>query len=174
MALLPILTEPDPRLHEPSTPVETVNDTIRQLLNDMVETMYASQGIGLAAPQINVRKRVIVVDASPGETGKRTCLKMVNPEIIWASEDEDTHKEGCLSVPDHYAAVTRLAEVRVRYLDEEGKMQEFLATDYQAACVQHEIDHLDGILFLDRLSALKRQMILRKILKAKRQEKQKS
>lgn len=168
MALLPILTEPDPRLHEVSTPVDVIDEAIRQLLDDMVETMHVSQGIGLAAPQVNVRKRVIVMMHPLVEGAEnRTVLKMVNPEIIWASEEDQTLKEGCLSVPSHYADVTRPAEVRVRYLDQEAKEQEFLATHYQAACVQHEIDHLDGILFLNHLSALKRNMILRKVLKEK-------
>lgn len=167
MAILPILTEPDPRLHELSTPVDVVDDAIRQLLDDMVETMYTSQGIGLAAPQVDVRKRLIVMDISVSEE-EQQVLKMVNPEIIWASDHDATYKEGCLSVPDHYADVTRPAEVRVRYLAQDESEQEFMASGLQSTCVQHEIDHLDGILFLNHLSALKRNMILRKILKEKR------
>ena len=167
MALLPILTAPDPRLKKKSKPVEKVDDQIRQLMADMMSTMYAAPGIGLAAPQVGVLKRVIVIDAAREGDPSRP-LKLANPEIVWASDDDNTYEEGCLSVPEHYAEVVRPRAVKVRYLDETGAKREIEAEGLLATCLQHEIDHLDGILFLDHLSALKRNMILRKLLKEKK------
>ena len=167
MALLPILTAPDPRLKKKSKPVETVDDSIRQLMADMLSTMYAAPGIGLAAPQVGVLKRVIVIDAAREGDPSRP-LKLANPEIVWASDDDNAYEEGCLSVPEHYAEVVRPRAVRVRYLDETGAERLIEAEGLLATCLQHEIDHLDGILFLDHLSALKRTMILRKLLKEKK------
>src|SRR4029079_9869711 len=164
MAQLPIITAPDPRLKAIAKPVERVDDSVRQLMDDMLETMHAAPGIGLAAPQVGVLKRVIVLEIDSEET-KVGPLFMANPEIIDASEDDAVYNEGCLSVPEHYADVTRPAEVTVRYLDRDGQKQELKCDGLLSTCVQHEIDHLDGILFIDKISALKRNMILRKLVK---------
>jgi|SRR5688572_3202646 len=167
MALLPILTAPDPRLKKKAQPVATVDDGIRRLMADMLETMYAAPGIGLAAPQVGVSQRVLVLDvAREGEPP--SPMKVVNPEIVWASDDDAAYEEGCLSVPEHYAEVVRPRAVKVRYLDETGAEREIEADGLLATCIQHEIDHLDGVLFIDHLSALKRNMILRKLLKEKK------
>jgi len=167
MALLPILTAPDPRLKKISKPVQAVDDRVRRLMDDMLETMYAAPGIGLAAPQVGVLKRVIVVDVSEKDSPPAP-LALADPEILWVSDHDNTHEEGCLSVPEHYADVVRPAEVRVRYLDRNNELRELHADGMLATCVQHEIDHLDGILFIDHISALKRNMILRKLLKEKK------
>jgi len=169
MAILPILTAPDPRLKKKSKPVATVDAELRQLLDDMLETMYAAPGIGLAAPQLGVLKRAIVLDIDR-EDVKTGPLFLVNPEIVEASDEDATYEEGCLSVPEHYSEVARPAKVRVRYLDRDGKQQEMACEGLLATCVQHEIDHLDGILFIDHISALKRNMILRKLLKARKEK----
>jgi peptide deformylase len=167
MALLPILTAPHPVLKQKAQPVAAVDADVRQLMDDMLETMYDAPGIGLAAPQIGVSKRIIVVDVAPKDA-PRQPLRMANPELIWVSDDDSSYEEGCLSVPEHYADVVRPATIRVRYLDENNEMQERAADGLLATCIQHEIDHLDGILFIDHLSALKRNMILRKLLKSKK------
>jgi peptide deformylase len=169
MALLPILTAPDPRLKKKSLPVEAVDDGVRQLMDDMLATMYDAPGIGLAAPQVGVLKRVVVLDIEREDT-KTGPLFMANPEIIDASDEDASYEEGCLSVPEHYSDVVRPAKVTVRYLDREGKTQEIAAEGLLATCLQHEIDHLDGILFIDHISALKRNMILRKLLKARKEK----
>ncbi|HEY7607950.1 MAG TPA: peptide deformylase [Alphaproteobacteria bacterium] len=167
MALMPILTAPDPRLKKKAKPVEKVDDGVRRLMADMLETMYAAPGIGLAAPQVGVGKRVLVLDlAREGEP--KAPMKLANPEIVWVSEDDNTYEEGCLSVPEHYAEVVRPRAVKVRYLDQTGAERLIEAEGLLATCLQHEIDHLDGILFIDHLSALKRNMILRKLLKEKK------
>ena len=167
MALLPILTAPDPRLKKKSRPVGTVDEEVRRLMDDMLETMYAAPGIGLAAPQVGVLKRVIVLDVSDKD-GPPAPHALADPEVVWVSDHDNTHEEGCLSVAEHYADVVRPAEVRVRYLDRENEIRELEADGVLATCVQHEIDHLDGILFIDHISALKRNMILRKLLKEKK------
>ena len=167
MALLPILTAPDPALKKISAPVKQVDASIRKLMDDMLETMYHAPGIGLAAPQVGVLKRVIVLDlAREGEEPQP--LRIANPEIVWVSDDDATYNEGCLSVPEHYADVVRPGACRVKYLDHDNKQQEIAAEGLLATCLQHEIDHLDGVLFIDHLTALKRNMILRKLLKAKK------
>ena len=167
MAKLDIIIAPDPRLKLGCAPVTKVDASVRKLMDDMLETMYAAPGVGLAAPQVGVTKRVIVVDAAAkGETPQP--YRMANPEIVWASDDDNTYNEGCLSLPEHYADVVRPSAVRVRYLDHENELRELEADGLLATCVQHEMDHLDGILFVDHISALKRNMILRKLLKAKR------
>ena len=168
MALLPILVAPDPVLKTKATPVATVDDSLRQLMDDMLETMYDAPGIGLAAPQIGVSKRVIVMDIAQ-EDEPKAPLCMVNPELVWVSDEDATYEEGCLSVPEHYADVVRPAEIRVRYLDRDGKQQELKTGGLLATVIQHEMDHLDGILFIDHLSSLKRNMILRKLLKSRKQ-----
>ena len=170
MALREILIVPDPRLKKECEPVEAVNDEIKTLLNDMLETMYAAPGIGLAAPQIGVMKRVVVMDVSD-DKDKPEPLKLINPEIIWESEETSIYQEGCLSIPEQYADVERPAEVGLRYLDENGKEHEIEADGLLATCIQHELDHLDGILFTDYLSALKRNMILKKVQKLQKTKK---
>jgi peptide deformylase len=167
MALLPIITAPDPRLKIKARPVAAVDDAIRRLMDDMLETMRKAIGIGLAAPQVGVGKRVIVLDvAREGEPPQPMML--ANPEILQRSADEATFSEGCLSLPQHYADVTRSAEIRLRYLDYQNEIREIEASGLLATCIQHEIDHLDGVLFVDHISMVKRGMILRKLAKAKR------
>jgi peptide deformylase len=168
MAVLPILTAPDPVLKSKSKRVEAVDERIRALMSDMLETMYKAPGIGLAAPQVGVLERVIVMDVGKTEETRKP-LRMANPEIVWVSEADNTYEEGCLSVPEHYSNVVRPAEVKVRYLDETGTAKEIHAEGLLATVVHHEMDHLDGILFIDHISALKRNMILRKLLKAKKE-----
>jgi peptide deformylase len=169
MAILPIIIAPDPRLAKPAKAVTKVDDSVRRLMADMLDTMYEAPGIGLAAPQVGQLKRVIVVDcAKSGEPPQP--YKMANPEILWQSEELLTNNEGCLSLPEHYADVTRPAEVKVRYLDEQNEIRELHAKGLLATCIQHEIDHLEGTLFVDHLSALKRNIILRKLQKTKRQK----
>jgi peptide deformylase len=168
MALLSILTAPDPRLKLKAKEVKAVDDEIRRLMDDMLETMHVAPGIGLAAPQVGVAKRVIVVDITK-EGEERRAHKMANPEVVWQSDELAVYNEGCLSLPEHYADVERPAEVRVRYLDENNQRRELHATGLLATCVQHEIDHLEGVLFVDRISSLKRNIILRKLTKLKRQ-----
>jgi peptide deformylase len=136
-------------------------------MDDMLETMYEAPGIGLAAPQVGVLKRVIVVDIAKEDEEKQP-LRMANPELVWVSDDDTSYEEGCLSVPENYADVVRPASIRVRYIDHENEIRELEADGLLATCIQHEIDHLDGILFVDHISALKRNMILRKLLKAKK------
>src|SRR5215469_970726 len=168
MSILPIITAPDPRLKLKATPVKAVDDEIRRLMDDMLETMYLAPGIGLAAPQVGVAKRVLVLDVARDEE-KPAPLKMANPEILWRSEEMATYSEGCLSLPEHYADVTRPAEIKVRYLDEQNEIRELHAKGLLATVIQHEMDHLEGTLFVDHISALKRNIILRKLAKAKRQ-----
>ena len=169
MAKLPILTAPDPRLKRRAKSVEKVDARIRQLMDDMLETMYAAPGIGLAAPQVGVLERVIVVDVSPDEEEAQP-LRMANPEILWHSEELGTYDEGCLSLPEHYAEVERPKQVRVRFIDQDNEIREMEADGLLATCIQHEIDHLNGTLFVDHLSSLKRNMILRKLTKARKSE----
>jgi len=167
MALLPIITAPDPRLKIRARPVPAVDAKVRRLMDDMLETMYQAIGIGLAAPQVGQSSRVVVLDvAREGE--KPQPIRLANPEILWRSSELATFSEGCLSLPEHYADVTRSAEVRLRYLDQENEIREMHAKGLFATCLQHEIEHLDGILFVDHLSLVKRGMILRKLAKAKR------
>jgi peptide deformylase len=169
MALLPILIAPDPRLKMKAKPVAAVDDQVRRLMADMLETMYAAPGIGLAAPQVGVAKRILVVDvARDGEP--RQPMKIANPEILWRSPELLTTNEGCLSLPEHYADVSRPAKIRLRYLDEQNEIREIEVEGLLATCIQHEMDHLEGVLFVDHISALKRGIILRKLAKAKRQQ----
>jgi peptide deformylase len=167
MAILPIIVAPDPRLKKKCAPVERVDDTVRRLMDDMLETMYQAPGIGLAAPQVGVLKRVLVVDVGEQDEQRRPYL-MANPELIWVSDEDATYEEGCLSLPEHYADVVRPGAIKVRYLDRDNEIRELDAEGLLATCIQHEMDHLDGILFVDHISALKRNMILRKLLKAKK------
>jgi len=172
MAILPLIIAPDPRLKKKSDPVETVDDSIRELLNNMLATMYHSEGIGLAAVQVGVHKRCIVVDTEwRGELGDipGNPIKLINPEITWDSDEDHTHKEGCLAFPDQFADVVRPKEVKVKYLDENGKPQELHATGLLATCIQHEIDHINGVVFVDHISYTRRDAIHRKLDKLKRQ-----
>jgi peptide deformylase len=167
MATLSIIIAPDPRLKVKAKAVERVDGEVRRLMDDMLETMYASNGIGLAAPQVGVAERVIVVDVAR-ENEKPRPLRLANPEIVWASDDIQPRNEGCLSLPEHYAEVERPVAVRVRYLDHENEIREIEAEGVLAQCIQHEMDHLEGVLFVDHLSALKRNIILRKLVKSKK------
>jgi peptide deformylase len=173
MAIREILTAPDPRLKQISEPVERVDDEVRTLMDDMLQTMYAAPGIGLAAIQVGVPKRVIVIDLA--EKGAPPAPRyFVNPVIEWASETLATYEEGCLSVPDIYDDVARPDAVKIRYLDYDGGEKLLEATGLLATCLQHEIDHLNGQLFIDHLSKLKRAMALRKLAKARRQAERQS
>ena len=165
--LIPIITVPDPILRQVASPVGEITDGIRQLLNDMAATMYDAPGIGLAAPQINISRRLIVMDCGKDDTPE--LFKMVNPEIVGQSDARAILEEGCLSIPEHTADVERPAEVEIRYLDEDGIDRSLTASGLLAACVQHEIDHLNGVLFIDHISRLKRDMILRRVMKDMRQ-----
>ena len=167
MALLPIITAPDPRLKIKARAVSVVDADVRRLMDDMLETMYHSIGIGLAAPQVGASERVIVVDvARDGEPPQP--MRIANPEILWRSDGLMVANEGCLSLPEHYAEVERPDAIRLRYLDHENEIREIEAKGLLATCLQHEIDHLDGVLFVDHISTLKRGMILRKLAKSKR------
>jgi peptide deformylase len=165
MALREIITVPNPLLKQVSPPVEAVDDELRALMDDMLETMYAAPGIGLAAVQVGVPKRVIVMDISRGE-GERQPRYFVNPEITWRSEETQPYEEGCLSVPEIYDEVERPARVKLRYLDYNGELVEEEADEVFAVCIQHEMDHLDGVLFIDHLSRLKRDRAISKVKKA--------
>lgn len=167
MSKLDIINVPDPLLKTQSTTVERVDADVRKLLDDMLETMYAAPGIGLAAIQVAVAKRLIVVDTA-GEEEEPNPLFLVNPEVVWESDERAVFNEGCLSVPEHYAEVERPASVRVKYLDYHGETQEQLMDGLTATCVQHEIDHLNGVVFIDYLSKLKRNMIIKKVQKAQK------
>ena len=166
MAILPIIETPDPRLRTRSLPVDRVDDELRRLMDDMLETMYDAPGIGLAAIQVGVPKRVLVIDLQLKDA--RSPRYFVNPEIIGASETLSVYNEGCLSVPEQYAEVERPAAITVRYLDYDGVAREEHLDGLLATCLQHEMDHLDGVLFIDHLSKLKRDMLLRKLEKARR------
>jgi peptide deformylase len=173
MAILPILEVPDPRLKQVSTPVDAVTDEVRALVADMFETMYAAPGIGLAAVQVGVPKRILVIDLQEPEEEEGEPVRdprvFINPEILTHSDCEVPYLEGCLSVPDQYGEVDRPDRIRARWLDLDGKSHEEDIDGMLAVCLQHEMDHLEGILFIDRLSRLKREMILRKIAKARKQ-----
>lgn len=167
MAKLEILIAPDRRLKAKAKKVDHVDDRIRRLMDDMLETMYAAPGVGLAAPQVGVLERVLVVDCAAKDADPNP-VRMVNPEIVWQSDTLTTYEEGCLSLPEQFADVTRPDACRVRYLDESDRMVEMSCDGLLATCVQHEIDHLDGILFVDHLSVLKRNIIMRKLSKWKK------
>ncbi|QDY68177.1 peptide deformylase [Qingshengfaniella alkalisoli] len=168
MSIRPILIHPDPRLKKVADPVADISDELRALSDDMLATMYNAPGIGLAAPQIGVMKRVIVLDCEKEEGTEPKPLVMFNPEIIASSDEQSTYEEGCLSIPEIYAEVTRPKLVTARWIDRDGNEQQQEFDELWATCVQHEIDHLDGKLFIDYLKPLKRQMITRKMTKLKR------
>ena len=172
MTKLKLYTYPEPILKKKAEKVMVVDDSIRQLLNDMLETMYADAGVGLAAPQIGISKRIVVIDVEQQDIEQDELIKgnplfLVNPEIIWHSDEIVCGEEGCLSVPGQRAEVERYAQVKVHYIDKEGKEQEILGDGLLSICLQHELDHLDGILYIDRISRLKRQMIVKKLQKTK-------
>lgn len=166
MALLPILHYPDPRLHKKAVPVAVVDDRIRKLVRDMADTMYDAPGVGLAATQVDVHERVVVIDVS--EQGNELRV-LINPEITWKSEERQTYEEGCLSVPGIYDEVERAARIRYRALDADGQAYEAEADGLLAVCVQHELDHLDGKVFVEYLSNLKQNRIRTKLKKAERE-----
>lgn len=177
MAIREIITIPDPLLRQPSAPVERVDDELRRLADDMLETMYDAPGLGLAAVQVAVPRRVIVMDTTwrekdeeDGEAAPRSPIVMINPEIVELSDELRPHEEGCLSIPEFYAEIERPRRVRVRYIDRDGRPQEITAEDVLATVIQHEVDHLDGKLFIDYLSRLKRDRVIKKFVKAAKGE----
>lgn len=178
MALRPILEVPDPRLREISKPVAEVDDELRALVADMFETMYAAPGIGLAAIQVGVPKRVLVIDLQePTEEGGEPVKDprvFINPEILQTSNNEVPYTEGCLSVPDQFAEVDRPERIRARWLDVDGSVREEEIEGLLATCLQHEMDHLNGVLFIDHLSRLKRDMILKKLAKQRKEQEKKA
>jgi peptide deformylase len=163
-----IVIEPDPILREKSVPLEKVDNELRKLLDDMLETMYAAPGIGLAAVQVGILKRLIVIDISKDKEKKKP-LFLINPEIISRSKKTSTYEEGCLSLPGHFAEIERPAECQIKFINYEGKEKELKADGLLATCIQHEIDHLNGILFVDYLSKLKKDMIIKKLIKHKKE-----
>lgn len=167
MTIRPILTAPDPRLKLVSEPVEKVDGDIRALVDDMIATMYDADGIGLAAIQVGVPKRMLVMDIDQRD-GKKNPRVFINPVITWASDETAVAEEGCLSIPEIWDEVERPARIKAEYLDRDGKKQELEADGLLAVCLQHEMDHLEGILFVDHLSKLKRSMAMKKLQKAKK------
>ena len=163
-----IVIEPDPILREKSASLEKVDDEIRALLDDMLETMYAAPGIGLAAVQVGILKRLIVIDISKDEE-KKNPLILINPEIISRSQKKSIYDEGCLSLPGHFAEIERPAECEIKFVDYNGKEKKLHAKGLLATCIQHEVDHLNGILFIDYLSKLKKDMIIKKLIKHKKE-----
>lgn len=172
MSVLQVYEYPHPVLKKKAAKVEKVDDEMRKFLDDMLETMYHAVGVGLAAPQVGVSLRIVVIDISHDEEDRMEPLYLINPEIIWKSEDKNICEEGCLSVPDQKAEVERFAAVKIKYVDYHGQQKELLAEDFFAIAVQHELDHLDGILYIDRISRLKRQMLLKKLQKLREEEKE--
>lgn len=172
MALLDIISIPDKILRQKSAPIERIDDDLKRLMDQMLETMYAAPGIGLAAVQVGVPRRLVTIDVvakesteGGGETIKEPMF-LINPEILWRSDDFGIYEEGCLSIPEYYAEVERPARIRFAYTDRDGKRQEREADGLLATCVQHEVDHLDGRLFIDHISKLKRDMVVKKFAKA--------
>ena len=164
MAKRPIIYLPDPVLRLVSAPIDRVDDEVRRLADDMLETMYAAPGVGLAAPQVGISRRLIVLDVSDEDDNKQPYV-MINPTIVSASATPNVHDEGCLSIPDVRVEIERPAEVVVAYLDRDGKQQQLAASELLATCIQHEIDHLDGRLLIDYMSRLKRDMVIRRFKK---------
>ena len=169
MALRPILIHPDPRLKAMCDPITEVTDDLRALSAEMLKAMYEAPGIGLAAPQVGVTKRLFVMDCAKDEDEEPRPLTLINPEVVWSSEEQNVYEEGCLSIPDQFAEVERPSEVLVRWMDIDGSEQEERFSGLWATCAQHEIDHLNGNLFSDYLKPLKRQMITRKMQKLKKE-----
>lgn len=171
MAILKVLKAPDPQLKIVAKPVETITDEIRRILDDMMETMYVEEGMGLAATQVGIHKRLVVIDMNAGDEDLEPApQKLINPEILWVSEETSVYKEACLSVPEQRGDIMRPARVKIRYMDETGKSHEVEADSLFATCIQHEIDHLNGILYIDHLSKLKYEIILKKLVRLKKIE----
>ena len=168
MSIRKVVIEPDPILRKKSESLYQVNNDIRKLLDDMLQTMYAAPGIGLAAVQIGILKRIIVIDISKKEE-KKNPIFLINPEIIFQSKETSTYEEGCLSLPGHFAEIERPAKCKIEYIDYNGKKAELEAEGLLSTCIQHEIDHLNGILFIDYLSKLKKDMIIKKLKKQKKE-----
>ncbi len=168
MSVKKIVTIPDPILKKKSLPIKNVDSSVKKLMDDMLETMYAAPGIGLAAVQVGVLKRVVVIDLSKKEE-KKNPLFFVNPEIISTSEEQVSYEEGCLSIPNQFAEIKRPNRCHVKYLDYNGRKKDLKADGLLATCIQHEIDHLNGILFIDYLSKLKKDLILKKVIKQKKE-----
>ena len=169
MAIRPLVILPDPRLRLKSAPVDKIDDEVRRLADDMLETMYDAPGVGLAAIQIGEPRRLVTIDTAKKDEERRPIV-LVNPEIVWTSEETSTYEEGCLSIPEYYEEVERPARVKVRYTDLDGQAVEVEAEGLLATVVQHEIDHLDGVLFIDHLSRLKRERVVKKFVKAAKRE----
>jgi peptide deformylase len=169
MSIRPLILLPDPKLRLKSAAVERVDKDLRALADDMLETMYAAPGIGLAAIQVGVPRRLVVADVSKNEEAREPQI-FVNPEVVWSSDERNVYEEGCLSIPEYYAEVERPQRVRVAYVDLAGEKREIEADGLLATCLQHEIDHLNGVLFIDYLSKLKRDMVIRKFTKAAKRE----
>ncbi|TRW99254.1 peptide deformylase [Paracoccus sp. M683] len=170
MTLRPILIHPDPRLKKVAAPIARVTPEIETLAADMLATMYDAPGIGLAAPQVGVSGRIFVMDATRDPEAEPRPIVLINPEIEWASDEKNVYDEGCLSIPDQYAEVTRPAQVRMRWMGLDGKNHSEEFDGLWATCAQHELDHLNGVLFIDHISAIKRQMITRRMVKLKREK----
>lgn len=169
MTIRPILIHPDPRLKKVTEPVARITPEIEALAADMLATMYDAPGIGLAAPQVGAMQRMFVMDANRDPDIDKNPMVLINPEIDWSSDETNVYDEGCLSIPDQYGNVTRPAQIRMRWLGLDGKTHEQEFDGLWATCAQHEFDHLNGVLFIDHLSAMKRQMITRKMVKLKRE-----
>ena len=163
-----ILTEPDPILRKKCEPLETVDIDTKKLMDDMLETMYAAPGIGLAAVQVGILKRLVVIDISKGEEKKKPIF-LINPQIMHQSKETSVYEEGCLSLPGQFAEIERPAECTIKYIDYNGKEKDLKADGLLATCIQHEVDHLNGILFIDYLSKLKKDMIIKKLVKQKKE-----
>ncbi|MEO9823710.1 MAG: peptide deformylase [Paracoccaceae bacterium] len=170
MTTRPILIHPDPRLKKVAESIDAVDDTLRKLADDMLETMYAAPGIGLAAPQVGILQRMLVMDCVKEEGAAPEPMVLINPKVVWSSDNKNVYEEGCLSIPDEYADVERPAEVEITWTNLEGAEQSAKFDGLWATCVQHEIDHLDGKLFIDYLKPLKRQLITRRMQKLKREK----
>lgn len=169
MSIRPILLHPDPRLKKRCAPVAKITPAIETLAADMLATMYDAPGVGLAAPQLGVLERVFVMDCNKDPEAEPNPMVLINPEITWSSVETNSYEEGCLSFPDHYAEIERPAQVRMEWLGLDGKTHSQEFEDLWATCAQHELDHLNGILFIDHISAVRRQLITRKMLKYKRE-----
>jgi len=169
MALRPIITAPDPRLRKTSQPVQTIDDSVHTLMADMLETMYAAPGVGLSAIQVGVAQRIVVIDTAK-DPDPPAPLRLINPEIIWQAEETGPFEEGCLSFPDQFEEVERSAAVHVQYLDASGERRVIEAEGLQAIALQHEIDHLDGVLLVDHVSTIKRNIIMRRMKKLQRMQ----
>ena len=167
MAIRDILIIPDPKLRLKSEPVKTIDASVRALVDDMFETMYAAPGIGLAAIQIGVPQRIVTMDLAKKDEAKEPQV-FINPEVTWASDERSTYEEGCLSIPEYYEDVERPKTVKVKYLDLDGTLHEIEADGLLATCLQHEIDHVNGVLFIDHISKLKRDMVMKKFKKAQK------